>query len=351
MKDKQLDELRQGLYDISVTTARLLALLDEDEANVGKLLVMDFRKKKLLRVLDDADPRPETMAADVMTVGKWLDYWYETYVCPRLKDSTRRSYELYIDEYLKPGLGSLWLDQVTGDDLQRFLLGFTQPNTRKKLAYMLRPAFKKAVVLGKIDRNPFDAVELPGYEYEHYRPLEFFEQTAVLDAIQDNRLQTAVFWVIACTGLRIGEFLALDFAADVDYTERFISVTKGLDIHTGKLIPSPKTKKGKRKVPFLPELVPHLQYLRDCGRKLTYNTVRCYFWRIYRQCGFKSLNLHSLRHTFISLAYYAGIKDKYIQVIVGHSKIDTTLDIYTHLLKPGSSPILDYIRQLARLFD
>ena len=351
MTKEQLQELRQGLYEIAVTSARLLNVLDEDEANVGKLLLVDFRNKKLLRTLGDKDPVPEFTAADVVTVGKCFDYWYETYVKARLKESTRRSYELYIAEYLKPGLGSLRLHDVSGDDLQRFLMGIEQPNTRKKLAYMLRPAFKKAVVLGKIDRNPFDAVELPGYEYEHYRPLEFFEQNAVLEAIAGNRLQTAVFWVISCTGLRIGEFLALDFAADVDYTNNFISVTKGLDIHTGKIISSPKTKKGKRKVPFLPALVPHLQYLRDCGRKLSYNVVRCYFWRIYRRCGFKRLNLHSLRHTFISLAYYAGIKEKYIQVMVGHSKIDTTLDIYTHLLKPGTSPILDYVRELSKLFE
>lgn len=247
MTKEQLQELRQGLYEIAVASARLLSVLDEDEKNVGKLLLVDFQNKRLIKTLENDEPVLEFSAADVVTVGKWFDYWYETYVKARLKESTRRSYELYIADYLKPGLGSLRLDAISGDDLQRFLMGFDQPNTRKKLAYMLRPALKKAVVLGKLDRNPFDAVELPGYEYEHYRPLEFFEQNAVLDRIRDNPLKNAIFWVIVCTGLRIGEFLALDFAADVDYTERFISVTKGIDIHTGKLIPSPKTKKGKRK--------------------------------------------------------------------------------------------------------
>lgn len=341
------EEVRQGLNNIVIQCVRLMHVLEDDP--VGKLYVVDFADKRVVRTVDDGQPLPSPVET-ILTFGAWLDYWYQTFKAPKLKDSTRRNYELYITDNLKPALGRYRLDEITGPLLQEYLLTVENENTRKKIAYMLRPALKKAVVCGKLDRNPFDAVELPGYEYEHYRPLEFVEQNAVLDAVRNNPTKNAIFWVLACTGLRIGEFLALDFEKDVDYDERFISVSKNMDIKTGKII-TPKTKKGRRKIPFLPELLPYLSYLRDSGLRFTYSTVRCYFWRIYRKLGFRGLNLHSLRHTFISLCYYVGIREKYIQTMVGHSKIDTTLDIYTHVLKRGSSPLEDYVRELGKLFN
>jgi integrase len=47
------------------------------------------------------------------------------------------------------------------------------------------------------------------------------------------------------------------------------------------------------------------------------------------------ITLHDCRHTFASLLIDAGANAKAIQEFMGHSKIQTTFDIYGHLL-PGS---------------
>ena len=47
------------------------------------------------------------------------------------------------------------------------------------------------------------------------------------------------------------------------------------------------------------------------------------------------LTFHECRHTFASLLIDTGANAKAIQVVMGHSKIQTTFDIYGHLL-PGS---------------
>jgi integrase len=47
------------------------------------------------------------------------------------------------------------------------------------------------------------------------------------------------------------------------------------------------------------------------------------------------LTLHECRHTFASLLIDTGANPKAIQVVMGHSKIQTTFDVYGHLL-PGS---------------
>ena len=47
------------------------------------------------------------------------------------------------------------------------------------------------------------------------------------------------------------------------------------------------------------------------------------------------ITLHECRHTFASLLIDSGANPKAIQSFMGHSKIQTTFDVYGHLL-PGS---------------
>lgn len=46
---------------------------------------------------------------------------------------------------------------------------------------------------------------------------------------------------------------------------------------------------------------------------------------------FEHLYPHALRHTYASLCYKVGVDPKTLQKLMGHEKISTTLDIYTHL--------------------
>lgn len=55
----------------------------------------------------------------------------------------------------------------------------------------------------------------------------------------------------------------------------------------------------------------------------------------------RPITLHECRHTFASLLIDAGANPKAIQQFMGHSKIQTTFDVYGHLL-PGSH---DEVRQ------
>lgn len=49
----------------------------------------------------------------------------------------------------------------------------------------------------------------------------------------------------------------------------------------------------------------------------------------------RPITLHECRHTFASLLIDSGANPKAIQSFMGHSKIQTTFDVYGHLL-PGS---------------
>lgn len=55
---------------------------------------------------------------------------------------------------------------------------------------------------------------------------------------------------------------------------------------------------------------------------------------------------HSCLHTFASELYAVGVPDKIIQRQLGHASVSTTMDVYTDILMSGSSPILDYVKEL-----
>lgn len=51
------------------------------------------------------------------------------------------------------------------------------------------------------------------------------------------------------------------------------------------------------------------------------------------------ISLHLCRHTFASLMIDAGANPKAIQEFMGHSKIQTTFDVYGHLLPGGRDEV------------
>lgn len=163
-------------------------------------------------------------------------------------------------------------------------------------------------------------------------------------------------------GLRRGELQALR-VRDIDLQSNLIAVERGWDQVEGVI--APKSRAGKRAVPLLAILREYLdEYLLKAGRsgeELVFGrTPRQAFYastvdgrakrawaaanKLEREAAedegrtpdpLKPISLHLCRHTFASLLIDAGTNPKAIQVFMGHSKIQTTFDVYGHLL-PGS---------------
>jgi integrase len=66
------------------------------------------------------------------------------------------------------------------------------------------------------------------------------------------------------------------------------------------------------------------------GRPLEPRRIGVLFHRAAEKAGVPSIRPHDMRHTFASVALETGVPAKLVQEILGHSKITTTLDTYTH---------------------
>ena len=70
------------------------------------------------------------------------------------------------------------------------------------------------------------------------------------------------------------------------------------------------------------------------GKPLLPNSVTHAWPRLSRQCGLTGVRLHDARHTHDSLLLKQGVHPKIVQERLGHSRIQTTLDVYSHVA-PG----------------
>jgi integrase len=175
---------------------------------------------------------------------------------------------------------------------------------------------------------------------------------------EDRALWATAFYA----GLRRGELQALR-CMDIDLAKNLIHVRKGWDQVEGEI--EPKSEAAKRTIPLLAILRDFLdeQLLRtgrtDTNRIFGRAADQVFYpstidgrakraWKAHNLAErdaaedegrppalLTMLTLHECRHTFASLLIDTGANAKAIQQVMGHSKIQTTFDVYGHLL-PGS---------------
>ena len=160
-------------------------------------------------------------------------------------------------------------------------------------------------------------------------------------------------------GLRRGEVLALEWK-DIDYDKKVVMVRKAVTLRNGRpYLKGPKSEAGIRDVPvpdFLLDIFksapkPFSLFCPSVSGELMTDVAYSRAWDSYEhflnlKAGGRDasrshpkvvkidhITAHMLRHTYASLLYEAGVDVKSAQRFLGHSDIETTLEIYTHLTK------------------
>ena len=150
--------------------------------------------------------------------------------------------------------------------------------------------------------------------------------------------------------MRRGEILALT-VEDIDFETNNITINKAIEFIKNKPhVKCPKTRKSNRIVPILEPLIPYLRNITEGKSKkdiLFCNSKGMLHDKSSAQRLFKDFNkrynmhtgggeythftMHQFRHTFCTMLYNAGVDIKTAQDILGHSSVNVTLNIYTHL--------------------
>ena len=151
---------------------------------------------------------------------------------------------------------------------------------------------------------------------------------------------TLVYFLLY-TGLRKGEALALQWK-DIDFENNIIHISKSVYFVSNKpYIKLPKTESGIRDVILLNNLADVLKPLKKKPNDYVFNKDgkiidKSYFtrqWEKFKKESGIDITAHPLRHTYATMLFEMGINEKDAQELMGHSSIQVTHNVYTHIRK------------------
>jgi integrase len=221
---------------------------------------------------------------------------------------------------------------------------------------ILRAALQDAVREDRLGRNVAKLVAPPPIRSERIEPWTAEEAKAFLGYARGRERFAAVFELVLRTGLRIGEVLALSWD-DVDLTSGTIRVRRSVRRHLngkGLVLSEPKTSASRRRIPLPPGCAVLFTGQRARQRRdkaasrggwvetgLVFTTllgttldpvhVSAAFRTACIRSGVRRIRFHDLCHTCATLMLESGADLVTVKELLGHSKIQITADVYTHV--------------------
>lgn len=273
----------------------------------------------------------------------------------RLRENTMRTKKFIIDLKIIPYFKKKCMNEIKTSDIRAWQNALMKkgysPTYLKTVNNQLAAIFNYAVRYYDLKDNPCRKAGSIGkshaVEREFWTKQEFKQ---FLETVEDKPETKMAFLLLYWTGMRIGELLALTYK-DIDVEKRTISINKSYQRIEGRdIITPPKTPKSKRIVtipPFLveelQEYISHLYGIMADERmfRFTKSYMEHEIIRGINASGVKRIRLHGLRHSHASLLVEMGFMPLAIAERLGHEKIETTLNTYSHLYPNKQGELAD----------
>lgn len=295
----------------------------------------------------------------------WLEN-YKTTVKPSTFENVKSKVEKMTEEHFK----ELKLKKITVAYCQRVVIELS----KNYILYnhylsVINRIFKYAVLMDIINSNPFDKVIKPKSR-QTQRKGNFLTKEELKEFLKLAQTTTLSYFfplvhLMAYTGLRQGEALALKWS-DINFENKKITVDKtAVRIKEKQTLQTPKTKNSKRVISIDSATLSILKSWKKDQIKIFFkngkhfegdenfiftnqraewvhihNFIR-YFKRFISDHKLKPITPHGLRHTHASLLFSAGVEPKNISDRLGHSTVQITLDLYTHITEEQRSDTVD----------
>ena len=285
------------------------------------------------------------------TIREIAEVWKE-YKRPYVKQSTMAAYVLILENHVLPEFGDN--DSLHEHDVQAFVLkkiehGLSAKSV-KDILIVLKMVMKFGVKNEWMNHYEWDIKFPVNSQPKELEVLSVANHKKILDYVQHNfTFMSLGIYISLSTGLRIGEICALKWSdinvADgkitVQRTIERIYMVEGEKKHTQLVINTPKTVNSCREIPISKELLAMVKPMKKVVNADFYvltnedkptepRTYRNYYNRLMEKLDIPKLKYHGLRHSFATRCIEAGCDYKTVSVLLGHSNISTTLNLYVH---------------------
>lgn len=347
----------------------------------GKTPIEADRKKNNLRyeVEHGTYIREETLTFD-----EWFEIWIQDYKEPSVKMGTIGVYRQNYNAYIKKIFGNKQLRDIRTDQIQRFYNGMAAKNyshnTLEICRSVLNGVFSQAVKNEILRKNPVSNTVLPRDNKKgSARVMTMAEQTLFLNYAAGTKYY-ALYEIALFTGMRSGELRGLRWE-DINFQKREIHVACTLTYQNGayhsetpktltsdRIIPMMKNVykllKEQRKEQFKMQLAmkelweplegfENLVFTNPYGRPINRDRFKKEIDKIVKNINeagipFSHITPHTFRHTFATRSLEEGMPPKVLQVILGHSSLSMTTEIYAHVLPDTKA---EEMKRLERVYN
>ena len=290
-------------------------------------------------------------------------FWelYRTDMTQRLRENTFRTKEYIVELKILPYFGRRKIMDIKAADIRKWQNQLMKegyaPTYLKTINNQLSAIFNYAVKYYDLPKNP--CVQAGSMGKSQADSMKFWTQEEFeifVECVKDKPVSYMAFKTLFWTGIRIGELLALTLN-DFDAEEKTLRINKSYQRIKGKdVVTEPKTEKSKRIITLpdflveeMKDYTSHLYGMMKTDRlfMVTKSYLEHEMLRGVELSGVKRIRLHDLRHSHASLLISKlGAQPLVVAERLGHEKIQTTLNTYSHLYPNQARDLADQLNGL-----
>ena len=269
-----------------------------------------------------------------------------------VKQSTYAAYILILENHILPAFEGN--TTISEDEVQAFVFNKLESGMRQKtvrdIVIVLKMVVRYGAKLGLDWKSDWQLHYPTSQGKDAIEVLSIENHRKIMNYIQGNfTFKNLGVYVCLSSGLRIGEICALKWE-DIDVRESVIHVRRTLERvyvmdeeprRTVLIEGMPKTVNSVRDIPITKNLMkmlkplcgivnPDYYVLSNESKPIEPRTYRNYYKALMQELGIPRIKFHGLRHSFATRCIESNCDYKTVSVLLGHSNIGTTLNLYVH---------------------
>lgn len=333
-------------------------------------------------------PTKAAIVAEDYTLEEYMKYYLTSVKKNSIKPASYdRDFKTFNNQ-VKPRIGHYNIKDITSDIIQNELIGNLMISgysysTIHKSFVLVNETLKHALIQDRIVKNPCIAVKLPKKENIATKEIRFFTDEEIdifkEQAFKIRKSGTPIYkygnilCLIIYTGLRGGELCSLKWG-DIDFKKKQIRVDsntiavydydddeEGNISKSRKVVEQSSTKNSKKRIVPINEKAEQIlkrqkefvggdetDFIVNGDQEIVeVSTLTGCYEKIAKKAKIKkALGVHTLRHTFASLAIRKGVDIKVVSDLLGHASVAFTYNTYVHIIDEQKKNAVDLLNDI-----